>query len=143
PSLLSTSSTLRRRRDAGIETFDLLRICALWMRAIMSPRGSFTAIIQSPLPARLDETGYQAPRAQLAQRNAGDFELAVEPARASRHFATIANTATGRIAGQFREPKRCGKSLLHRFVLVARNSPESRAPARIFLAQPLPPFVLF
>src|ERR1700686_1026981 len=100
-----------------METFDLVRICALRMRAIMSPIGSLTAIA-IPLPARLHEAGNQALGAEVAQRDAAETMLAVVTARAAAQFATVANARGRRIARQFGKLEGGGEPLLHRQVLV-------------------------
>src|ERR1051326_1488777 len=81
PSFSSTSSTRARSADPGLDTLDLLRICALRMRAIRSPSGSLRAIVRPSSPARLDEARDDALGAELPQRDAAHLELAVEPAR--------------------------------------------------------------
>src|SRR5215475_15290682 len=98
PSVLSTSSTLTRSREAGVDTFDLLRICALWMRAIISPSGSFKAIARPSLPARLQKARDHALRSQIAQRDAAHLELAIVGLRAAGDDAAIVNTRRRRIA---------------------------------------------
>src|SRR5512143_2883068 len=100
PSAFSTSSTRSRCLDPGIETFDLLRICALRMRAIISPIGSFTAIAPSS-PARLHKARNQTFGAKFAQRDTAQAMLAVIGARAAAEFASIAHTRLGRITRQF------------------------------------------
>src|SRR5262245_37356852 len=142
PSVLSTSRTLTRSREAGIDTLDLLRICALWIRAIMSPSGSFTLILRSSLPARLEQAGDQPLRAQLPQRDARELELAVVAARPARKLAAIAHPVGRRVARQLRKLECGGEPLLHRLGLVARNGLQPRPPAGKFLAQLAPAIVL-
>src|SRR5437899_10652331 len=98
PSLLSTSRTLARSLEAGVETFDLLRIWALWMRAIISPSGSFKAIARFSLPARLQQARDQALGAELPQRNAAHPELAVVGLRPAGDLATIVDARRRRVA---------------------------------------------
>src|SRR3989440_11507191 len=141
PSVLSTSSTLTRNLEAGIDTFDLLRICALWIRAIMSPSGSFMAIARPPSPARLDQAGDQPLGAEIPKRDARQAVLAIEPARPARYLAAIANAGARGVARQFRKFERCREPLLHRLGLVASNGPEPSAPAGMLLAQLAPPIV--
>src|SRR5512135_1359511 len=100
PSVFNTSSTRSRCLEPGIETFDLLRICALRMRAIISPIGSFTAIAPSS-PARLHKARNQAFGAKVAQRDAAQAMLAVVGARTAAEFTTIAHACLGRITRQF------------------------------------------
>src|SRR5664280_3442802 len=83
-----------------METFDLARICALRMRAIMSPIGSLTPIA-IPLPARFHEAGNQALGAEVAQRDTAETMLAVIAARAAGELAAIANARGRGIARQF------------------------------------------
>src|ERR1041384_1853028 len=90
PSLLSTSSTLTRSREPGVDTFGFLRICALVMRAIISPSGS-VHLMRGPLPARLHQARDQALGTELAQRDTAELVLAVERTRPARHFAAIAD----------------------------------------------------
>src|SRR5215813_5260644 len=120
PSVLSTSSTRSRCLEPGIETFDLLRICALRIRAIMSPIGSFTAIAPS-LPARFHKARNEALGAKLAQRNAAQPMLAVEGPRPAGKLATIADARARGIARQFGELERRRKALFHRQLLVVRD----------------------
>src|SRR5574339_1009760 len=105
PSVLSTSSTRSRCLEPGIETFDLLRICALRMRAIMSPIGSLTAIAPS-LPARLHKARNQALRSELAQRDTAQAVLAVIGARAATQLTAVADARLGRVARQLRQFQR-------------------------------------
>src|SRR5712691_2575955 len=100
PSVLSTSSTRSRCLEPGIETFDLFRICAFRMRAIISPIGSFTAIAPS-LPARLHKARNQAFRAKLAQRDTAQAMLAIIGARTAAELAAIAYACFGGITRQF------------------------------------------
>src|SRR5215470_11510494 len=118
PSVLSTSSTLSRSREDGVDTFDLLRICALWMRAIISPSGSIMA--RPPSPARLDQAGDQPLGAEVAQRDAGELVLAVDAARAARNLAAIANPGRRRVTRQLGKLQRRREPLFHRLGLVLR-----------------------
>src|SRR5260370_21461849 len=100
PSLLSTSSTLTRSREAGVETFDLLRICALWMRAIISPSGSFKAIARCSLPTRLEQARNQALGAEFAKRDAAHLELTVIAFWPAGDLAALVHARRRRIARQ-------------------------------------------
>src|SRR5258707_749346 len=115
-----------------METLDLARICALRMRAIMSPIGSFTAIA-APSPARLHEAGNQALGTELAQRDTAETMLAVVGARAPGQFAAIANTGRRRIAWQFGKLEGRGETLLHRQFLIVRDRLQRLAPVGEFL----------
>src|SRR5690242_3957191 len=106
--------------EPGVETLDLLRICALRMRDNRSPTGSFIDM-RSPSPARLHEAGDETLRPELAQRNAAHFELAIVGARAPGHLAAIAHAVLRRIARQLGELQRRGKTLLHRHGLITRD----------------------
>src|SRR3954471_15045546 len=90
PSLLSTSSTLTRSLEPGVDTFGFFRICALVMRAIISPSGSFNCMRASS-PARLHEARDQALGTELTQRDTAELMLAVERARPAGHLATVAD----------------------------------------------------
>src|SRR5262245_52877295 len=142
PSVLSTSSTLTRSLEAGVETFDLLRICALWMRAIMSPSGSFNAIDRSSSPARLEQARNHPLGPQVPERDAGKLVLAVKGARPPRHLAAVADAGRRGIARQFRELQGRSEPLLHWFVLVAGDRFQPRAVAGKFLGHPASPVVL-
>src|SRR6202008_987849 len=141
PSLLSTSSTRSRCLEPGIETFDLLRICALRMRAIMSPIGSFTAIAPSS-PARLHKARDEALGAKLAQCDTAQAMLAVIRARAAAELAAVAYARLRGITRHFSKLQRSGKTLLHRQLLVLRDCLELRAPVGKLLCHPPPPVVL-
>src|ERR1700761_1885661 len=117
PSFLRTSSTLTRSREPGVETLGFLRICALLMRAIRSPMGSFNCMRPSS-PARLHEAGNEALGAKLAQRNAAELVLAIDGARTAGQFAAVAIAVLRRIARQLRKLQRCREALFHRLGLV-------------------------
>src|SRR5215813_7786770 len=97
PSFLSTSSTLTRSREPGVETLDFLRICALLMRAIRSLMGSFNCMRASS-PARLHQARNQALGAELAQRDAAELVLAVVRARPPGELAAQPDARGRRIA---------------------------------------------
>src|SRR5689334_1692262 len=141
PSVLSTSSTRSRCLDPGIETFDLLRICALRIRAIMSPIGSFTPIAPSS-PARLHKARNEAFGAKLAQCDTTQAMLAVISARTPAQFAAVANARFRGIARQFSQLQSSGETLLHRQLLVVCDRFELRAPVGKFLRHLAPPVVL-
>src|SRR5690242_1659625 len=141
PSVLSTSRTRSRCLEPGIETFDLLRIWALRMRAIMSPIGSLTAIAPS-LPARLHKAGNQAFRPEIAQRDTAQAMLAVIAARTPAELTPIADARLGRVAGQLGQFQRRRKTLLHRQLLVVRDRLQLRTPIGVLLRHLAPPVVL-
>src|SRR5260370_22583260 len=143
PSVLSTSSTRARSVDPGGDTLDLLRMCALRMRAIRSPSGSFRAIARSASPARFDQAGDDAPGAELPQSDAAHPELAIEAARPPGDLAAVANARARGIARQLRQLERGREPLLGRQRLVARDRLEPRSPAGEFLRQLAPPVVRF
>src|ERR1051325_2143184 len=95
PSFLRTSSTLTRSREPGVDTFGFLRICALVMREIMSPSGSFNCM-RASLPARLHQARDQALGTELAQRDTAELVLAVERARPAGHLAAAALDVEGK-----------------------------------------------
>src|SRR4029077_16605652 len=96
PSFCSTSSTLTRSREPGVETLGFLRICALLMRAIRSPIGSFNCMRPSS-PARLHEAGNKALGAELAQRDAAELVLAVVSPRPAGDLAAVTDAGRRRI----------------------------------------------
>src|SRR4029078_5435647 len=89
PSFLRPSSTLTRSREPGVETLGFLRICALLMRAIRSPTGSFIGM-RTSFPARLQEAGNEALGAEFAQRDARQLVLAIDRARPPGDLAAVA-----------------------------------------------------
>src|SRR4249919_316033 len=125
PSVLSTSSTRSRCLEPGIETFDLLRICALRIRAIISPIGSFTAIAPS-LPARLHKARNKAFGAKLAQRDTAQAMLAVIRAWTPAELAAITYARLGGITRQFSQLQSSCETLFHRQLLVVRDRFELR-----------------
>src|SRR5581483_7338098 len=141
PSVCSTSSTRARRREPGVATFGFLRICALAMREIRSPIGSFNCM-RSSLPARLQQARDQALGAELTQRDARQLVLAVIPARAAGQFATVADARRRGIARQLGELQRRREALFHRLVLVVDNRLQARAAAGPLLGQFAPAVVL-
>src|SRR5215468_4543013 len=141
PSVLSTSSTRSRCLEPGIETLDLLRICALRIRAIMSPIGSFTAIAPSS-PARLHKAWDQALGAKLAQRDTAQAMLAVIRTRTAAELAAVAYARLRGITRHFSKLQGSGKTLFHRQLLVARDRLELRAPVGKLLRHLAPPVVL-
>src|SRR6185369_14613562 len=124
-----------------METLDLDRICALRMRAIMSPIGSFTAIA-APLPARLHKTRNQAFRTELAQRDTAEFVLTIVRARPARQLAAIADASLRRIARHFGKLKGGGKTVLHRQLLVMHDRFELGATIVVLLRQLAPSLIL-
>src|SRR5258705_1532943 len=135
PSLLSTSSTLTRSREAGVETFDLLRICALWMRAIISPSGSFKAIARCSLATRLEQARNQALGAEFAKCDAAHLELTVIAFWPAGDLAAVVHARRRRIARQFGKLQGRREALFHRLVLVARDGFELGAPLGVSLGQ--------
>src|SRR5271166_2602510 len=113
------------------------------MRERRSPSGSFMDIVRASLPTRLEQTGDQPLGAELPQRDARQFVLAVIAARPAGQLAAIANTRGRGVARQLGELQRSGKTLLHRFGLIASDRFEPRAPAGIFLRHAAAPVVLF
>src|SRR6185503_17760407 len=141
PSFFSTSRTLTRSREPGVETLGFLRICALLMRAIRSPTGSFIGM-RSSLPARLQQAGNQALGAELAERDARQLVLAIDRARPPGDFATVAVADRRRIARQLGQLQGRSESLFHRLGLVHDDRLQPRAAAGKFLRQLLSPVVL-
>src|SRR3990170_6061896 len=142
PSFWRTASPRARRLEPGELTVGLLRACALRMRAMRSPIGSFTTM-SLPSPARLHQAGDQPPAAQFAQRDAGEPELAVIAARPAGDIAAVANARGRGIARHLRKLERGGEALLHRLRPVTRDRLQPRAPAADDLGHLSPPVVLF
>src|SRR5262249_36550605 len=138
PSLFRTSSTLTRSREPGVETLGFLRICALVMRAIRSPMGSFNCMRLSS-PARLHKTRNEALGAKLPQRDTAELVLAIDGARATGQLAAVAITVLGRVARQLGELQRRRKALFHRLGLVHGDRLQARPAAGVFLRQLLSP----
>src|ERR1700744_2556662 len=88
-------------REAGVSTLDRLRWAALRMRAIISPRGSFT--ISPSSPARLHEDGDLPRRTQFTQGDTAHLQLPVERTRTTRHLAAVAD------AGRRGVPRQLGE----------------------------------
>src|ERR1700690_4489501 len=124
-----------------METFDLARICALRMRAIMSPIGSLTPLA-IPLHARLHEAGNQGLGDEVAQRDAAETMLAVIGARPAGQLAAIANAGGRGVAREFGELEGGGETLLHRQRLVAGDLLELAATIGELLRHLAPPVVL-
>src|SRR6266545_1123691 len=112
------------------------------MRVIMSPIGSFIAIVRSSSPARLHEAGNEALGAEFPERDAAHLELAVEAARTARHLAAIADAGGRSVARQLGELQGGGEPLLHRLVLVARDRFQARAAAEGAFGHLASPIVL-
>src|SRR6202140_2899136 len=129
PSAFSTSSTVARIFEPGVETLGLARIWALRMRVMRSLIGSCVDM-SAPLPARLHEPGNQALGAEFTQRDAAELVLAIDRARASGHFAAIADPGRRRIARHLGELQRRREPLFHRLLLVGDDGLELRAPGR-------------
>src|ERR1700726_2466844 len=142
PSAFSTSSTLARIFEPGVETLGLARICALRMRVMRSLIGSCVDMDRPSLPARLHEPGNQALGAEFTQRDAGKLVLAIDRARTSGHLATIADPGRRRIARHFGKLERRRKPLFHRLALVGDDGLQLRALWRSVLGHPLAPVVL-
>src|SRR5882757_8477136 len=142
PSDFSTSSTLARILEPGVETLDFERICALRMRVIKSLIGSCVDIWRPSLPARLHEPGNQALGAEFTQRDTAELVLAIDRAWTSGHFATMADPGRRRIARQLRELQRRGKPLFHRLLLVGDDGLQPRALGGGVLGHLLAPIVL-
>src|SRR6476620_555285 len=142
PSAFSTSATRSRCLEDGIDTLDLVRICALRMRVIMSPIGSFTAIARLPSPARLHEARNEAFVAELTQRDTAELVLAVVGARTAGQFAAVADARARGIARQLRQLEGRGETFLDRSGLVLHDRLELLAPAGVQLRHPAPALVL-
>src|SRR5690606_30003912 len=121
-----TSSTRARSVEAGVETFGLPRPMALRIRVSISPRGSFTDILQSSLPARLDQDRDQAVITQHPQRDARHLELAIVSPRTARHLAAVAYAGLRRVARQLGKLELCPEALFHGLALIHDDRLQSR-----------------
>src|ERR1700723_2008471 len=142
PSVLSTSSTLARIFEPGVETLGLARICALRMRVMRSLIGSCVDMDRPSLPARLHEPGNQALGAEFTQRDAGKLVLAIDRARPAGHFAAVANPHRRRVTRHLGKLQRRGEPLFHRLLLVGDDGLQLRALGRGVLGHALAPVVL-
>src|SRR6202167_36134 len=142
PSALSTSSTLARIFEPGVETLGLARICALRMRLMRSLIGSCVDMPDPSLPARLHEPGNQALGAEFTQRDTGKLVLAIDRARTPGQLAAVANPGRRRIARHLGKLQRRRKPLFHRLGLVGDDRLQLRALRRGVLRHPLAPVVL-
>src|SRR6201986_3945610 len=136
PSALSTSSTLARIFEPGLETLDLARICALRIRVMRSLIGSCVDIDRPSLPARLHEPGNQALGAEFTQRDARELVLAVVRARAARQLAAEAEAGGRRVARHLGELQGRRETLFHRLGLVGDDRLQTRALGRGVLGHP-------
>src|ERR1700686_209920 len=141
PSAFSTSSTVARIFEPGVETLGLARIWALRMRVMRSLIGSCVDM-SAPLPARLHEPGNQALGAEFTQRDAGKLVLAIDRTRTAGQFAAVADPGRRRIARHLGELQRCGEPLFHRLGLVGDDRLQLRALGGGVLGHPLAPVVL-
>src|SRR6267378_7100587 len=139
PSALSTSSTLARIFEPGVETLGLARIWALRMRVMRSLIGSCVDILRPSLPARLDEAGNKALRAVFTHRDAAHLVLAIDRARTACDFAAVANPRRRRIARKLGELQRRREALFHRLLPVGDDGLELRPLLRGVLGHLLPP----
>src|ERR1700719_1764889 len=142
PSVLSTSSTLARILEPGVETLGLARICALRIRVMRSLIGSCVDMSDPPLPARLHEPGNQALGAEFTQRDAGQLVLAVGRARTARQLAAVADARRRRVARHLGKLQGRREALLHRLGLVGDDRLQTRALGSGVLGHPLAPVVL-
>src|SRR5580700_5138619 len=142
PSALSTSRTLARIFEPGVETLGLARICALRMRVMRSLIGSCVDMLRPSLPARLHQAGNQALGAEFAQRDAAKLVLAIDRTRPSGHFAAIANPGRRRIARHLGKFQRRREPLFHRLLAVGDDRLQLGAPGGCVLGHPLAAVVL-
>src|SRR6202030_4528152 len=113
------------------------------MRVNRSPSGSFIAMVATlPLPTRVYETADQAPGAEIPQRDARQFVLAIIGTRPAGDLAAVADAGGRGIARHFGKLQRGGETFLDGLGLGARDRLEPRAPAREFLRHPAAPGVL-
>src|SRR6201996_6981223 len=142
PSDLSTSSTLARILEPGVDTLDLARIWALRMRVMRSLIGSCVDIWRSSLPARLHEPGNQALGAEFTQRDAAELVLAIDRARTTGHLAAVADPGRRRIARHFGELQGRREALFHRLGLVGDDRLQPGARGGRVLGHALAPVIL-
>src|SRR6516225_2860410 len=93
-------------------------------------------------PARLDQAGDHALGAEIPQRDAAHPELAVVPAGAPGHLATVADARRRRIARQLRELELGVESIFQRPRLVIGDRFEPSAFGSKFLRRLAPPVIL-
>src|SRR5215212_5882762 len=136
PSAFSTSSTLARIFEPGVETLGLARIWALRMRVMRSLIGSCVDMFRPPLPARLHEPGNQALGPEFTQRDAAELVLAIDRARTAGHLAAVANSGRRRIARHLGELQGRREALFHRLLLVGDDGLKLRAAGRCVLGHP-------
>src|SRR6266567_7284523 len=86
PSSLRTSAIRILRRDFGTRHFSCRAEDAFRMRVSMSPMGS---VMESLLPARLDDADDLALQRALAEAESAHLELAKERARAAAQRASV------------------------------------------------------
>src|SRR3569623_177078 len=141
PSLFSTSSTLARIFEPGVETLDLARICALRMRVMRSLIGSCVDMRPS-LPARLHETRDQAPGTEVTDRDAAHLGLAIDRVRPAADLAAVVNARCRRNARHFGKLDGRGEALFHRLLLVRDDRFQPRTLGRSILRHLLTPVIL-
>src|SRR3982074_122965 len=73
------------------------------MRVSMSPIGSLIVIAGLPSPARFEHAGDLPGRGELANRDARQFELAVDAARPAGQRTAVAHPRLRAVARQFGE----------------------------------------
>src|ERR1700733_3353628 len=112
------------------------------MREGRSPGGSFMAIVCASPPARLQQARDQALGAEVAERDAGQFMLAVIAARPARQFAATADAGGQRRARQRGKLERRVNTLSHRLRLVPVDALEPRPPGGILLRHSAAPVIL-
>src|SRR4030095_13293809 len=100
-------------REPGVETLDLLRICALRMRVIRSLMGSCVLMLDPPLPAGLHEARHEPLRTELAHGDTAELGLAIDRTRTARQLAAVANAGRRGVARQRCELQRRCEPLLH------------------------------
>src|ERR1700678_4191135 len=136
PSACSTSSTLPRSVEPGVETLPRLRICALRMRVSISPRGSFTDMIAAPSPTRLDQARDQALVAQFPERDAAHLHLPIITSRTPGYLAAVAHARHRAVARQRGELDTGVEPLFHRQLVVVGDFEQPLAPGGEFLRHP-------
>src|SRR6202051_395540 len=142
PSAFSTSSTLARILEPGVETLGLARICALRMRVMRSLIGSCVDMSDPPLPARLHEPGNQALGAEFTQRDTAELVLAIDRAWPAGELAAVANPRRRRVARHLGKLQRRREALFHRPGLVGDDRLQLGALGRGVLGHTLAPVIL-
>src|ERR1043165_4696327 len=143
PSGFRTSKTLARIFEAGAATTACRARCPLRMRVSMSPSGSLIVMARLLSPVRLQHARDLVRRCQFPHRDARQFELAVNTARAAGQRTAVANASLRAVARQLGQLQLRLETLLRRRVAIARDRLQPLAARVIALGELGAPVVLF